>query len=71
MAMPEPRRPNSALAAALIGGAAAAGAGAYLSARAIARRNGAADGRSLNPVMKTAATACELAHGPSTARGRD
>ena len=58
-------RPNHALTAALIGGAAAgAAAGAIWSARAIARRNGAGE-RPLNPVMKTAATACELAHSPA------
>ena len=32
------------------------------SAREIARRNRAAGGKPLSPVMKTAATACELAH---------
>jgi hypothetical protein len=65
--MPEGQkpRPNHALTAALIGGAAAATAGAFWSARAIARRNGAASGKQLNPVMKTAATACELAHSPA------
>ena len=36
-------------------------------AREIARRNRAGSGRPLSPVMKTAATACELAHA-STAR---
>ena len=39
------------------------------SALDIARRNRAASERPLNPVMKTAATACELAHG--TAAGRE
>ena len=39
-----------------------------LSAKEIARRNRAEDGRALSPVMKTAATACELAH---SAKGRD
>ena len=53
--------PNAVVAATSLGGAAAATAGAIWSARAIARRNGAP----LNPVMKTAATACELAHSPS------
>ncbi|HET9426830.1 MAG TPA: hypothetical protein VFO69_00575 [Allosphingosinicella sp.] len=56
--------------AALIGGAAAATAGAFWSARAIARRNGARDGK-LNPVMENAATACELAHGEAVAGDRD
>ena len=54
----EPR--NSVLAAALLGSAAAATAGAVWSARAIARKNGEGP---LNSVMQTAATACELAHG--------
>ena len=62
MAKSDKDRPNHALTAALIGGAAAATAGAFWNARAIARRNGAGDGKALNPVMKTAATACELAH---------
>jgi hypothetical protein len=58
--------PNAVLTAALVvGGAAAATAGAVWSARAIARRNEAGGGKPLNPVMKTAATACELAHGPA------
>jgi hypothetical protein len=51
---------NHAMTAALIGGAAAATAGVVWSARAIARRNGARDGK-LSPVMEAAATACELA----------
>jgi hypothetical protein len=38
-------------------------------ARAIARRHEAAAGKPLSPVMKAAATACELAHGPA-ARGQ-
>ena len=61
----EPR--NHALTAALLGGAvaAAAGAGAVWSARAIARKNGAEDGRPINAVLKTAATACELSHSPA------
>jgi hypothetical protein len=63
--MREPR--NHALTAALLGGAvgAAAGAGAMWSARAIANRNGGHEGRPINAVLKTAATACELAHGPA------
>ena len=56
------RRVNPAMAAAIIGGAAAATAGAIWSARAIARRNGARDAHDLSPVMQTAVTACELAH---------
>ena len=39
-----------------------------LSAREIARRNETEAGRPLSPVMKTAATACELAHGASARR---
>lgn len=55
---------NHPLSAALLGGAVGAAAGAAaLSARAIARRNGAADGRPINAVLKTAATACELSQG--------
>ena len=53
--------PKAVVAAAIVGGAAAATAGAIWSARAIAGRNA----RPLNPVMKTAATACELAHSPA------
>jgi hypothetical protein len=60
-------RLNQAMTAALIGGTAAATAGAFWSARAIARRNGANGGDvKLNPVMENAATACELAHGEGT-----
>ena len=59
---PPERRVNPAMAAAIIGGAAAATAGAIWSARAIARRNGAHDAHDLSPVMQTAVTACELAH---------
>ena len=62
--------PNHAMTAALIGGAAAAAtAGAFWSARAIARRNGAQGGK-LNPVMETAATASEVAHGEAAAGDR-
>jgi hypothetical protein len=59
----EPR--NQALTAALLGGAVGAAAGATAgmwSARAIARRNGAGEGKAINAVLKTAATACELSH---------
>jgi len=35
------------------------------SARAVARRNRDSVGKPLSPVMKTAATARELAHGPA------
>lgn len=44
--------------AALIGGAVAATAGAYLGTRALARRNG---GKPVNSVLATAITACDLA----------
>lgn len=47
--------------AALIGGAVAATAGAYLGTRALARRNGGSDGKPVNSVMATAITACDLA----------
>jgi hypothetical protein len=64
---------NHALTAALLGGAvgaaAAVGAAGVWSARAIARRNGADGGKGLNAVMKTAATACELSHGPGASGG--
>ena len=48
------------LTAALIGGAVAAGAGAFVGTRAIARRNGARAGKPLNSVMETAITASDL-----------
>ena len=48
------------LTAALIGGTVAAGAGAFLGARAIARRNSAGTGQPLNSVMETAITACDV-----------
>ena len=48
-------------AAALVGGAIAATAGAYLGTRALARRNGACNGRKVNAVMANAITACEVA----------
>jgi hypothetical protein len=68
----EPR--SHAMTAALLGGAvgaaAAVGAAGVWSARAIARRNGAAQGcDGMNAVMKTAATACELSHGTAAAAG--
>jgi hypothetical protein len=67
MSGPDREARNHALTAALLGGAlgAAAGAAGMWSARAIARRNGAEDGRQLNAVLKTAATACELSHSPA------
>lgn len=51
------RRPLTA--AAIAGGAAAAAAGAVLGARALARRNGARDGKPVNQVLAAAITACE------------
>jgi hypothetical protein len=45
--------------AAIAGGAAAAAAAGYMGARALARRNGAEDGKPLNQVLKTAITANE------------
>ena len=46
--------------AAVIGGALAATAGAVIGTRALARRNGAKDGK-VSSVMATAMTACDLA----------
>jgi hypothetical protein len=48
-------------AAAIAGGAAAAAAGAVLGARALARRNGARDGKPVNQVLANAITATEAA----------
>ena len=45
-------------------------AGGSLNARDIARRNQEAAGKPLSAVMKTAATACELAHGPAAPERR-
>ncbi|MDT9597584.1 hypothetical protein [Sphingosinicella rhizophila] len=53
------KRPFAA--AAIVGGAAAATAGAFIGARALARRNGATDGHPVNSVLGTAITACEAA----------
>jgi hypothetical protein len=55
--------------AAIVGGAAASAAGAFLGARAIARRNAGADGK-VNSVMKSAITACEAAHACRKDEGR-
>jgi hypothetical protein len=50
--------------AAIVGGAIAAGAGAYLGTRAMARRSsGRRDGR-VNSVMAAAITACNVANNP-------
>lgn len=48
-------------AAALVGGALAATAGAIYGTRALARRNGARDGKPVSSVMAAAITACDLA----------
>jgi hypothetical protein len=47
--------------AAVIGGALAATAGAYLGTRALARRNEGGDGKPVNSVMAAAITALDLA----------
>ena len=46
-------------AAAIAGGAAALAGGAFIGARALARRNGASANRPVNPILQTAITACE------------
>jgi hypothetical protein len=46
-------------AAAIAGGAAALAGGAFVGARALARRNGARPDRPLNQILQTAITACE------------
>jgi hypothetical protein len=48
-------------AAAIVGGAAAAATGAFIGARALARRNGAREGKPVNAVLENAITACEAA----------
>ena len=42
----------------------------WWNAREIARRNQDRGGRPLSPVMKTATTACELAHSPAARESR-
>ncbi len=51
---------NPLKAAAIIGGALAAGAGAYAGARALARRNGAREGHPVSSVMANAITASDV-----------
>jgi hypothetical protein len=51
---------NPLRAAAIIGGAVAAGAGAYAGARALARRNGARVGQPVSSVMANAITATDV-----------
>ena len=46
-------------AAAIAGGAAALAGGAFVGARALARRNGASADRPVNQILQTAITACE------------
>ena len=53
------RRPFTT--AAIVGGAAAAATGAFIGARALARRNGADGSRKLNAVLENAITANEAA----------
>lgn len=53
------KRPFAA--AAIVTGAAAATAGAFIGARALARRNGATEGHPVNSVLEAAITACEAA----------
>lgn len=53
------KRPIAA--AAIIGGAAVASAGAFIGARTLARRNGATKGHPVNSVLGAAITACEAA----------
>ena len=55
--------------AAIVGSAAAGAAGAFLGARALARRNAGADGK-VNSVMKSAITACEAANACKKGEGR-
>jgi hypothetical protein len=63
------RRPFAA--AAIAGGAAAAAAAGYLGARAIARRNGATDGKPVNQVLQNAITASQCNGAPVAARAID
>jgi hypothetical protein len=51
-------------AAAIAGGAAALAGGAFVGARALARRNGACADKPVNPILQTAITACECRHKP-------
>lgn len=63
------RRPFTA--AAIVGGAAAATAGAVFGARALARRNGVGDGKPINQVLAAAITATEAAAACKNGNGRD
>ena len=62
--------PGQGLRAAMIGGAAAAAAGALWGAHALARRQRASADAPLNPVMKTAITASELSNQVSSLAGK-
>jgi hypothetical protein len=57
----EEAKRNPFAAAAIVGGAAVAATGAFIGARALARRNGARAGQPVNAVLETAITACEVA----------
>ncbi|HEY1604320.1 MAG TPA: hypothetical protein VGF77_01830 [Allosphingosinicella sp.] len=52
-------------AAALAGGAAALAGGAFVGARALARRNGARADKPVNPILQNAITACECRNRPA------
>lgn len=59
---------NTLSRAAVVGGAIAATAGAYLGTRALARRNSGANGK-VNAVMAAAITACDVAQDKSAPTG--
>ena len=52
-------------AAAIAGGAAALAGGAFVGARALARRNGASADKPVNQILQTAITACECRAKPA------
>jgi hypothetical protein len=52
-------------AAAIAGGAAAIAGGAFVGARALARRNGACADKPVNQILQNAITACEAKAGPT------
>ncbi|MDB5692925.1 MAG: hypothetical protein JWO81_1988 [Alphaproteobacteria bacterium] len=56
-------------AAAIAGGAAALAGGAFIGARALARRNGASPDRPVNPILQAAITACEAKAMPAKKDG--
>jgi hypothetical protein len=55
-------------AAAIAGGAAALAGGAFVGARALARRNGASADKPVNPILQTAITAFECRSTPVEAK---